>query len=110
VERSILFPGVRVDRDAVVKDSIIMHDSRIGGHVILERCILDKQVWVGEESRLGTTVAPGASEKDLSLTVVGKDARIPSHATVHRGKTLRSGMTEEEFWSDVSSPAEATDE
>ncbi len=96
VEHSVLFPGVRVERGAVVKDSIVMHDCRIGRDVALNRCILDKKVWVGEKSHVGM-VEPQSGDAERLLTIVGKDTRIPARTTVPGGRILSPGMTEEEF-------------
>jgi len=95
VERSVLFPGVAVEKGAVVRDSIVMHDTRIGRNALLERCILDKQISVGEGSRLGVGGHLKSGEADL--TVVGKDARIPPEAEVPAGAHLKPGLSEEDF-------------
>ena len=44
VERSILGPGVYVDHDAHVTDSILFPDVRVGPGARLHRCIVDKNV------------------------------------------------------------------
>jgi glucose-1-phosphate adenylyltransferase len=44
VENSVIFRSVRVERNAVVKNSIIMQDSYIGGNVTLENVICDRCV------------------------------------------------------------------
>jgi glucose-1-phosphate adenylyltransferase len=52
VENSILFRGVHVGRDAVVKNSIVFSNTDIGGGADLEFTILDKDVNVRQNSRL----------------------------------------------------------
>ncbi len=52
VENSILFRGVRVEKGAHVKNSIVMQDSAIGAEAELDYCILDKQVTIREGTRL----------------------------------------------------------
>ena len=52
VENSILFRGVRVAPNAVVKNSIIMQASYIGEGSSLDCVILDKGVTVGPERTL----------------------------------------------------------
>lgn len=52
VENSILFRGVRVGKNAHVKNSIVMQDSVISDGVELDYCILDKQVTVRASARL----------------------------------------------------------
>ena len=46
VERSIIAPGVYVDHDAHVTDSILFHGVRVGPGARLHRCIVDKNVEV----------------------------------------------------------------
>jgi glucose-1-phosphate adenylyltransferase len=74
VENSILSPGVVVERGAVVKDSIVMHDSRLAAGSRVMRSIIDKQVSIGEGAIVG--------EGDASIV----NARFPDH--VYSGFTL----------------------
>ena len=58
-ERSILFRGVTLAKNAKVKESIIMQDCVIGEGAELECVILDKDVVIGAGKRLcGTTEHP----------------------------------------------------
>lgn len=88
VRHSVLSPGVVVERDAVVEDSIIFNDSWIGPGARLRRVILDKNVHVGRGCRLGTA-AGGAPPNERcpdhlhsGLSVVGKNTRIPEHTAI----------------------------
>jgi glucose-1-phosphate adenylyltransferase len=53
VERSIVAPGVYVDHDAHVTDSILFNGVRVGAGARLHRCIVDKNVDVPERYRVG---------------------------------------------------------
>ena len=46
VYRSVLSPAVRVEQNAEVSDSILMHDVRVGAGAIVRNAILDKNVVV----------------------------------------------------------------
>ncbi|MDR3295965.1 MAG: glucose-1-phosphate adenylyltransferase subunit GlgD, partial [Clostridiales Family XIII bacterium] len=48
VENSILFPGVTVETDAVVKNSVIMQRSLVGRNSVVENVIADKFVTIGD--------------------------------------------------------------
>jgi len=48
VENSILFRGVRVEKGAKIKDSLIMQESVIEKNADLQYCILDKEVTVSQ--------------------------------------------------------------
>ncbi len=52
VENSVLFRGVKVGKNAYIKDSIIMQDTEIQERVILDNVILDKNVIVRKGKRL----------------------------------------------------------
>jgi len=53
VNRSILFPRVRVADGAIVEDAILFHDVRVGEGAHLRRCILDKDVEIPPRMRIG---------------------------------------------------------
>jgi glucose-1-phosphate adenylyltransferase len=53
VRQSVLSPGVRVDSWARVERSVILHDTRIGRHAVVEHAILDKNVVVLEGAKVG---------------------------------------------------------
>ena len=53
VKNSILSPGVRVAEETRVVDSVIFHDSQIGAKSLVQCCIMDKQVCIGEGVRIG---------------------------------------------------------
>ena len=102
VENSVLSPGVVVEKDAVVKDSILMHDSiiRAGAHV--ECCIIDKEVTVGRKAVVGigdASVINSAYPTHVhsGLTLVGKRAKIPSNTRVGTNCIIFSEAQEKEF-------------
>lgn len=96
VKGSILFPGVTVEKGAVVEDSIVFSFSRIARDARVTRSILDKFVVVGNGSRVGDGSARGlARERAASpadsrvgrsgICVLGRRAHIAAGAFVPRG-------------------------
>jgi len=81
IERSVISPGVQVGRGAVVRNSILLGGTVIGAGSVIERAILDKEVRVGEETRIG---AGG----DAPLTTVGKWAELPAASRIEAGTTV----------------------
>ena len=68
VEHSILFRGVKIAKGAVVKNCIIMQDSRIEEDVHLENCILDKQAVIQRGGRLiGPSAYPIVISKNMTI-------------------------------------------
>lgn len=102
VERSVLFPGVTVSRDAVVRDSIVMQDTFVGRGAVVDRAILDKDVGVGQGAQVGTgdAVVPNrACPEHLSsgLVVVGKGAQLPPGLPVGRNARIGAFVVAESF-------------
>jgi glucose-1-phosphate adenylyltransferase len=106
VVRSILFPGVVVAPGAVVRDSIVMNDTHVHGGAELDRAILDKEVVVGAQARIGwgEDMTPNqACPEHLAtgLLVVGKGARLPEGVTVGRNARIGAFVGLDEFKGDV---------
>lgn len=88
VERSVLSPGVVVRSGAVVRESILLTDCLIESGAHLERAILDKQVRVGENARVG---AP-SSGPGVNLALVGKNSLLPDDMVVEPGAVIGSDV------------------
>lgn len=89
VERSVISPGVYVAPDAVVHDSVIFTDAEIGAGAVVDRAIVDKEVVIGEEARVGegddnTPNQDAPNLLNTGLTLVGKGAEIPGDAIIGR--------------------------
>jgi len=84
VERSILFPGVKVGPGATVKDSVIFFDTKIGAEVRLDKVISDVNVIFEPGCRVGRR--PG--EPDGGATVVGWSNVVPSGVEIGGACTL----------------------
>jgi len=102
VEHSVLSPGVRVAENAIVKSSIIMHDTVIGRDSVIDYSILDKEVIVdvGCQIGFGDDFQVNREEPNIlntGITIVGKGARIPSGTTIGRNCTVFSNATEKDF-------------
>jgi glucose-1-phosphate adenylyltransferase len=101
VERSVISAGVVVERDAVVRDSVVMHDCRVASGAVLDRVILDKEVTVGADAHLGVGEARPNRKAVKTLTcgavVVGKGTRIPAGARVGRNCIVPPDLAER-YW------------
>lgn len=86
VRNSILGPGVSVNRNSVIEDSIVMHDACIGRGSIVRYSIIDKDVVLGDKVKIG-----GAREQcktDMpfgGITIIGKRNKLPNGYTVGKG-------------------------
>ena len=77
VERSVLSPGVVVERGAEVRDSILLHGAVVRSGAKVERAVLDAGVEVGEGAKVG--------EAGRDLALVGQRVRIPAGARIASG-------------------------
>ncbi len=87
VTQSLIFPGVRVARGALVRDSIIMQDTVVGDGCQVEYSIVDKQCHLGPGAVIGSGTRMTANRMfpghlDCGITVVGKGVVIPEKARV----------------------------
>ncbi len=109
VIRSVLFPGVRVEKGAEVVDSILMHDTIVSRHAKLHRIIADKQVYIGPEAVVGqgdASVINKCFPKHLytGLTLIGKEAVVPAGASIGRNCVIYPNIRVEHYPEDFSLP------
>jgi glucose-1-phosphate adenylyltransferase len=102
VEHSVLSPGVFVAEGAVVRDSILFPDCIVGPGSTLDRVILDKNVVVGADVKLGQgdDTRPNRTQPrnlQSGITVVGKGARIPSGLRIGRNCLIAADVMERDF-------------
>jgi glucose-1-phosphate adenylyltransferase len=110
VDSSVLSPGVYVGPGALIRDSVIMTDTRVEAGATVVRSITDKQVLIGAGCRVG-------SESDLTvnelfpdsintgLTLVGKNTRLPAGFRVGGNCVIGSDLTEADFAGMTSLPS-----
>jgi glucose-1-phosphate adenylyltransferase len=77
--RSVLSPLVHLHSYALVEDSILMHGAEVARNAVVQRAILDKNVYVGEGVEIG--VDPEADKRrfhvsDSGVVVIPKGQRV----------------------------------
>ena len=102
VVHSVLSPGVRIERGARVRDSIVMFDAVIEADATLDRAILDKECHIGAGARVGVgdDLSPNRDEPErlyAGITLVGKRARVPRGVEVGRNCRIDPGALERDF-------------
>lgn len=109
VENSILSPGVWVEEKAEVRNSIVMANSFIGYHSVVDHCILDEGVNVGKFCYLGfegemavngCTAIPDTGR----LTVLGEGATVPPLTAICRNCKILPNVRPDDFTGKVVSP------
>jgi glucose-1-phosphate adenylyltransferase len=99
VENSVLSPRVWVNEQAVVRNSIIMDNTLIGRHSVVDRCVLDEDVKVGDYCYLGfgSSLTPG----DWDITVIGKEVTVPAHTAIGRNCKIMPYVEGSDFFTNV---------
>lgn len=98
--RSVISPGVIIEKGAEVRDSVIQHRCIIRSGAIVDRCILDKEVTVGRGAVIGTgnPDIPNAERPDIvyaGISIIGKRVTIPASLQVGRNVIVGPGVHEE---------------
>ena len=97
VYNSVLGPYVYVDEGAVIRDSIIMENCRIGRNSRLERTIIDESSQVGADVVIGQGDNIPNEDKpgiyDTGITVVGENSSVPDGVTIGKNCVIY-GKTE----------------
>ena len=83
VINSVIFSGVTVEKGAVVKDSVIMRNCRIKESATVNYSILDQNVYVGQDSEVGSERGEG-----VKLTVLGKGYDVADGDAILPGEII----------------------
>jgi glucose-1-phosphate adenylyltransferase len=93
VVRSVIAPGVVIEPEAVVRDSVVLHETTIRAGAVLDCCVVDMRCDIGERARVGrerATSDPSDVSAD-SIVLVGQSARVDSQASVTAGARIEPG-------------------
>ena len=84
VKNSVLFFGVKVARDAVVEDSVVLPNTRISSGSEIKNSVVGRNVIVEKDSKVGIE-----SESDeREITVIGDDEVIPENSNIKAGMVV----------------------
>jgi glucose-1-phosphate adenylyltransferase len=104
VEYSVLSPGVKVARGAVVRYSILLTDVSIETGAYVDRSILDKRVVVGAGAHIGYGSDYTENHRfniATGINVVGKNTMIPPNYKVGRNVVIGSDVTDDMYSGDM---------
>ena len=99
---SIISPRVFIEEDAVVRNSIIFEDTTIGRGSVIDKSIIDKQVWISRGCHIGEGEdnTPNKDEPDhlnTGITMVGKGAKLPSECKIGRNCKIEPWVEATDF-------------
>lgn len=94
VERSILSPGVVVEKGATVRDSIILHETKINPDATIDCSVVDAEVVVEKGATIGKQHdSEESNPTDDDIALVGKGARISGNVHVKPGDRVDPGVS-----------------
>lgn len=99
---SVIFPGVTIRKGAVVKNSILFFNSRIGERAALDQVIADFDVEIGSECVIGEgdVKIPNRDAPDIlksGLTLIGKGASVPPGIAIGKNCVVSPELAPEHF-------------
>ena len=96
VYRSILGPGVIVEKGAVVKDSIIMAGTVVGENSLVDKCVIDEKCKIGKNVQMGVGEDIPNELKpaiyNTGITVLGMNSVVPDGVVLGKNCVI-SGAT-----------------
>ncbi|MBI4303057.1 MAG: glucose-1-phosphate adenylyltransferase [Chloroflexi bacterium] len=102
VINSVLSAGVKVEAQAVVRNSVIMGNTVIGKHSVVDGCVLDEDVNVGEFCYIGfgnTLLNDGCN-----ITVLGKGVTVPNGTAIGKNCKILPAAGPNDFAADRVAP------
>ena len=96
VYRSNMGPGVNVEKGAVVKDSIIMAETKIGEGSLIDKCVIDEKCKIGKNVQMGVGEDVPNELKpaiyNTGITVMGMNSIVPDGGVMGKNCVI-SGET-----------------
>ncbi|MBQ2517341.1 MAG: glucose-1-phosphate adenylyltransferase [Clostridia bacterium] len=89
VEKSVLFTGAHIGKDAVIRDSIIMPNAVIGDGATIEKAIIGEGSAIGANAHVGAERLPEDGEYNTALT--GDITLVANSVNVPEGKRIPVG-------------------
>ena len=104
VYNSTLGPDVRVEKGAVIRDSIIMEGCVIGEGTLIDRCIIDENSVIGKNAKIGMGENLPNKLKpkiyDTGITVIGEGSVVPDGVTIGKNCVI-DGVTLPEHYANM---------
>jgi glucose-1-phosphate adenylyltransferase len=110
VEYSVLSPGVRVARGAVVRYSILLTDAVVQAGAVVDHSIVDKRCVIGNGAHVGYgTDFTENKEFNIAtgINVIGKNTLIPPDLKVGRNVVIGSDLNDDAFTADMIKSGES---
>lgn len=95
VEFSVLFPGVTIEKNATVTDSIIMPGAVIKEGAVVEYAIVSENAVIGKNAHIGARPEKFEGESEWGIAVIGDGVKIGKGRSVPPKAMLDADVMEE---------------
>jgi len=96
VRKSIIFPGVKIGKGAVINHSIIMPNATVQDGAVVEFSIISPEADIGEKAKVGVSQVGDYETRRKNITVIGKGCKIGKNVEIEVGLTVSESMPEKE--------------
>lgn len=103
VRNSILFPGVKIEKGAVVTDSVLFFNNTVLRDTRITRTVSDVNTTFGVGSSIGGEADQGS---ESGITVIGWNNTIPPGAVIGRGCTVYPQLAADRWGNGVLADSE----
>ncbi|GAA0079355.1 glucose-1-phosphate adenylyltransferase [Clostridium sp. CTA-5] len=78
VENSVLFQGVQVGKNSIIRDSVIMTNAKIGDNVVIEKAIIGNNAIIRKDCRigLGDEIAIVAAKEEIKMGTIIEKSKV----------------------------------
>ncbi|MBW6411922.1 glucose-1-phosphate adenylyltransferase [Clostridium weizhouense] len=78
VENSVLFQGVQVGKNSIIRDSVIMNNAKIGDNVVIEKAIIGNNAVIRKDCRigLGDEIAIVAAKEEIKMGTIIEKSKV----------------------------------
>jgi glucose-1-phosphate adenylyltransferase len=98
VKNSILFPGVKIGKGAVVENSVLFFNNHVGANCRFNKVVSDVNSVFGE----GVCIGPDVGELAELLTLIGWNNHVPDQMCIGEGAIIDPNIPSEQ-WQQVKS-------
>ena len=91
VIRSVIGPGVVVEEGALVRDSVVFRDTRVGAGARLDWAIVDQDCVIGAGAEVGS--ADTDPDDPDAIVLIGRRSTVGANVTLDQGARLEPGTT-----------------
>ena len=96
VENSIIFPGVSIQKGAVIRNSILMPGVSVGADTLIEYTIVAADTVIGTNVKLGISKKPSQTGTHPDISVIGQNIVIADDTVIPAGAMVSESISKKE--------------